>query len=126
MKTIFLVTCLGAALCSAALQAETISISNWTPEFQGIDYASGTIVDNGNTSVAYGLRIDLAAPGIRFTTTPPGGSLNTVSETTTQFLEKTGASGHQRQLLCALLPSWAAGQDSNRLGRFKRHLGGAP
>lgn len=91
MKAIFLTTCLGAALCSAALQAETISISSWTPEFQGIDYASGTLVDNGNTSVAYGLRIDLAAPGIQFTTTPPGGSLNTISETTSQFLEKTGA-----------------------------------
>lgn len=79
-----------AVWANSSLQASTVAISSWTPEFQGIDYASGTVMDDGNTSLAYGLRVDLTAPGIGFTTTPPGGKLNTISQTTSQFLQGSG------------------------------------
>lgn len=89
-RRLILAACVGALACGGGLEAESISISTWTPQYQGIDYATGVLDDNGATSVGYALRIDLNAPGIGFTTTPQGGSLNTVSETTSQFLQRSG------------------------------------
>lgn len=78
-----------ASLFAAGGQAANISVGSWTPLYQGIDFTTGTI--NGtDASVAYALRINLAAPGIGFYTTPPGGSLNTIGETTSQFLDSSG------------------------------------
>jgi exopolysaccharide biosynthesis protein len=82
---------LGAVfLCCVHSQAASVTTSGWTPLYQGIDYATGSI-SGTDSSVAYAVRIDLTAPGIGFFTTPKGGTLNTVSETTSQFLVSSGA-----------------------------------
>jgi hypothetical protein len=76
--------------------ATTISVSAFSPQFVGIDLAKATILSDAdasvvNTSVASIERIDLTAPGIGFTTTPPSGPLETTSQTSSQFLQSTGA-----------------------------------
>jgi exopolysaccharide biosynthesis protein len=76
--------------------ATTIGVSSFSPQFVGVDLAKATILsdaDSGsvNTSVAFIERIDLTAPGIGFTTTPPSGPLETTSQSTSQFLQSTGA-----------------------------------
>jgi hypothetical protein len=86
---------MGLASATSA-SATTVGISPFSPQFVGIDLARATILSNAdasvvNTSVAYVERIDLTAPGIGFTTTPPSGSLETTSQTTSQFLQSTGA-----------------------------------
>ena len=80
---------LAATLVGIPAVASTVSIGDWTPLYQGIDFSTGTI-SGTDASVAYALRIDLTAAGVGFYTTPKGGSLNTVSETTSQFLEGSG------------------------------------
>lgn len=64
-----------------------ISLSPWRPEFQGVDLAQATFAG----SVGYVDRIDLNAPGIGFTTTPHSGPLATIAQTTSQFLQSSGA-----------------------------------
>jgi len=54
-------------------------------QFVGVDLAKATILSNAdsasaNTSVAFIERIDLTAPGVGFTTTPPSGPLETTSQ----------------------------------------------
>src|SRR6202046_3603910 len=76
--------------------ATTIGVSSFSPQFVGVDLAKATILSDAdsnvvNTSVAFIERIDLTAPGIGFTTTPPSGPLETTSQTTSQFLQSTGA-----------------------------------
>jgi hypothetical protein len=75
--------------------AASITLSSWVPQFEGIGLAQATILSSAasttvNTSVAYVDRVDLTAPGIGFTTTPPSGSLETTSQTTSQFLLSSG------------------------------------
>jgi len=69
--------------------AQNVTVSRWKPAFVGIDQATGSI-DGTDASQAYAVRIDLRAPGIEFYTAPHQGSLNTVAETTSSFLEKYG------------------------------------
>ncbi len=62
----------------------------------GVDLATATIRSDAdssvvNTSVAFIERIDLTASGVGFTTTPSSGPLETTSQTTSQFLQSTGA-----------------------------------
>jgi hypothetical protein len=92
-----LAMCAIVGLASAApASATSISISSFTPQFVGVDLATATILSDAdstvvNTSVAYIERIDLTAPGIGFTTTPASGPLETTSQSTSQFLQSTGA-----------------------------------
>ncbi len=72
-----------------ASEAANISVGTWSPLYQGIDFTTGTI-DGTDASVAYAVRVNLHAPGVGFYTTPHGGSLNTIGETTSQFLESSG------------------------------------
>lgn len=67
----------------------TVSVSPWTPIFQGIDQSSGTIYGT-NASVANAVRIDTTAAGISFLTTPKSGPQQTISETTSQFVTRYG------------------------------------
>src|ERR1700730_14889284 len=89
--------CAIAALASAtAAGATTISVSSFSPQFVGVDLAKATLLSNAdsasvNTSVAVIERIDLTAPGVGFTPTPPSGPLETTSQSTSQFLQSTGA-----------------------------------
>ena len=88
------VVALGTLAASAI--ADTITLSSWVPQFEGVSLATATILSSAdsttvNTSVAYIERIDLTAPGIGFTTTPPSGPLETTSQTTSQFLQSSGA-----------------------------------
>ncbi len=93
--TIIICATIGLASATAA-GATTISVSSFSPQFVGIDLAKATILSEAdsasiNTSVAFIERIDLTAPGVGFTTTPPSGPLETTSQTTSQFLQSTGA-----------------------------------
>jgi len=78
------------ALAGLPACASDITLGAWTPLYQGVDYATATL-SGADASTAYGVRVDLSAPGIGFLTTPKGGSLNTISETTSQFLKGSGA-----------------------------------
>jgi exopolysaccharide biosynthesis protein len=71
-------------------------MSAFSPQFVGVDLAKATILSDAdssmvNTSIAYIERIDLTAPGVGFTTTPHSGPLETTSQSTSQFLQSTGA-----------------------------------
>jgi hypothetical protein len=83
---------LSAFLISAAAlpaAASTVKVGEWKPAFIGIEQTTATI-DGQNASVAYALRIDLKAPGIRFYSTPHQGSQQTIASTDSQFLVKYG------------------------------------
>ena len=92
-----LVMCAIVGLASAtSASATSISVSPFSSQFVGVDLATAKILSDAdsnvvNTSVAFIERIDLTAPGIGFTTTPPSGPLETTSQSTSQFLQSTGA-----------------------------------
>ena len=93
--TIAVCAIVGLASATSA-SAATIGVSSFTPQFVGVDLATATILSNAdssvvNTSVAFIERIDLTAPGVGFTTTPASGPLETTSQSTSQFLQSTGA-----------------------------------
>src|ERR1700677_4236509 len=93
--TLALCAIVGLASATSA-SATTVGVSSFTPQFVGVDLATATILSNAdssvvNTSVAFIERIDLTAPGISFTTTRPSGPLETTSQSTSQFLQSTGA-----------------------------------
>jgi exopolysaccharide biosynthesis protein len=79
-----------ATFCLTAADAATFDVSSYTPLFQGIDYATADIEGGSGHSEAFVVRIDLNAPGIGFYTTPHSGSLETMSQTTSQFLGSSG------------------------------------
>lgn len=83
----FSVCLVSAAVLPAA--ASTVKVNHWRPAFIGIDETTATI-DGQDASVAYALRIDLQAPGIRFYSTPHQGTQQTVASTDSQFLVKYG------------------------------------
>jgi hypothetical protein len=81
---------------ATSASAASISVSSFSAQFVGVDLATAKILSDAdssvvNTSIAYIERIDLTAPGIGFTTTPPSGPLETTSQSTSQFLQSTGA-----------------------------------
>jgi hypothetical protein len=71
-------------------QAATFSFASYTSLFQGIDYTTADIEGGSGHSEAFVVRIDLDAPGIGFYTTPHTGPLETMSQTTSQFLQANG------------------------------------
>lgn len=77
-------------LCMQAGAAE-VAISGFSPLYIGVDHATATVPSNPSdagaprTSRAYIVRVDLKSPGIAFTATPQSGTLETTSETTSQF-----------------------------------------
>ena len=71
-------------------QAATFSIGSYTSLFQGIDYTTADIEGSSGHSEAFVMRIDLNAPGIGFYTTAHSGPLETMSQTTSQFLQANG------------------------------------
>ena len=79
-----------ATFALTVAQAATFSIGSYTSLFQGIDVATADIEGGSGHSEAFVLRIDLDAPGIGFYTTPHSGSLETMSQTTSQFLQANG------------------------------------
>lgn len=80
-----------ATFALTAAQAATFNIETYTPLFQGIDYAAADIEGASGHSEAFVVRVDLNAPGIGFYTTPHSGPLETMSQTTRQFLQASGA-----------------------------------
>jgi hypothetical protein len=78
-------------------QAQIVSVTPYSPIYQGISEATATIQASAGTAYGYVMQINLDAPGISFTTTPltaagsAGGSVETTSQTTAQFLQSTGA-----------------------------------
>lgn len=75
------------ALITCANAVAQVKISAWAPVYRGIDQA-GASIDGKDASVAYAMRIDLKAKGISFITTPHSGSLETTSETVTDFAKQ--------------------------------------
>jgi hypothetical protein len=86
----------GASALTSA-QAQIVSVTPYTPIYQGINEATATIQASAGTAYGYVMQINLDAPGIGFTTTPltaggsAGGTVETKSQTTAQFLQSTGA-----------------------------------
>jgi hypothetical protein len=87
------VAALVAAAATAGAHADTISIGNYTPIFQGISAAGATV----NGQFASVLQINLDAPGISFTTSPicsgctaTAGANVVTKQTAGQFLTSTG------------------------------------
>jgi exopolysaccharide biosynthesis protein len=89
-RTLAAVAGLLATFGVTVAQAATFNIESYTPLFQGIDYTTADIEGGSGHSEAFVVRIDLDAPGIGFTTTPHSGPLETMSQTTSQFLQTTG------------------------------------
>lgn len=88
MKTILPAVAASAAMLLGGAVHATVAMSSWTPLYQGIEFATAHVSGAGiDLQQAQALRVDLTAPGIGFVTTPPGGKLNTVAETTSQFLK---------------------------------------
>lgn len=75
------------ALAAAPAIAAPIEVGEYRAFYQGVELARVTTGD----SRAYALRIDLQEPEVGFAATPPSGPLETVAQTTPQFLEETGA-----------------------------------
>ena len=82
-----LVAVLALAATPAPALAAPIEIGEYRAFYQGVELARVTTGD----SRAFALRIDLEEPGVAFAATPPSGPLETVAQTTPQFLEETGA-----------------------------------
>jgi hypothetical protein len=87
------ISALVAAVAAAGAHADTISIGNYTPIFQGISEAGATI-DGQFASV---LQINVDAPGISFTTSPlcsgcvaTAGANVVTKQTAAQFLASSG------------------------------------
>jgi exopolysaccharide biosynthesis protein len=64
-----------------------VKVTGWSPVYVGIDQATGSI-DGKDASVVYAMRVDLKAKGISFISTPHSGTMDTISDTTTQFVKK--------------------------------------
>jgi hypothetical protein len=99
IRIAFAVSALLAASAFNSAQAATFDIGTYTDLFQGIDETTATIQGGSGISQAYIVRVDLTAPGVSFTTTPgaPGTTPNAgtspevMTQTTSQFLQSTGA-----------------------------------
>ena len=94
--TLAMCAIIGLASATSASAATTVGVSPFSPQFIGIDLATATILSDAdsasvNTSIAFIERIDLTARGVGFTTTPPSSPLETTSQSTSQFLQSTGA-----------------------------------
>jgi len=69
-----------------------IQVQPWMPLYQGVDTTVGTAdASDGRAQLVTALRVDLTAAGIGFTSTASNGiaPLDTLSQTTTQFLNAT-------------------------------------
>ena len=89
LNRLYLLPAVAAVFCASSLAA-SISVGVWSPLFQGISQTTPA-KDGPVPPAVYAVRVDLTAPDIGFHTTPQSGSLNTISETTSQFLERSGA-----------------------------------
>ena len=76
--------------------ASQVTQSGFSPLYLGVDYKTATVPSNPattggvpTTSRAYIARIDLRAPGVALLATAHNGSLNTTSETISQFAIRT-------------------------------------
>jgi len=81
-----------ALVLAAALAAPGPALADVavTHPFVGVTHIQRTQVSPRLLSMHI-IQIDLKAPGIRFLVTPPGGPMDTVKETTRQFLTREGA-----------------------------------
>lgn len=75
-----------AVLMVSSLWAE-VKVQPWTPVYVGVEQTMG-LIDGKDASAFYAMRVDLQEKGISVVTTPQEGKLDTVSETTSDFLKK--------------------------------------
>jgi hypothetical protein len=95
----FAVPTLLAAFAFTSAQAATFTIGSYTGLFQGVAETTAAVQGSSGTSEAYIVRVDLAAPGVSFTTTQgapsdtpnAGTGAEVMTQTTSQFLKSTGA-----------------------------------
>ncbi len=83
-----------AILMTSSMASAGKKFDAWTPLYHGIDHARG-ISDgsDGRPQIVTAIRVDLTASGLSFTSTPGNGRapLDTLSETTSEFLDRTAA-----------------------------------
>lgn len=83
------VVCLILLVFSADHASAVISVQPWQPLYRGVDLTVGTAdASDGRVQRVTAVRIDLSAPGVGFTSTASNGGspLDTLSQTTTEFL----------------------------------------
>lgn len=76
-----------AVLCATQMACAEVKMTEWTPQFVGVESATGSI-DGPHPSVFYAMKIDLKAKGITLYSSPQAGPLDTVADTTSHFLMK--------------------------------------
>src|SRR6187399_723017 len=77
-------------LCVYSARA-TITVSPWLPIYQGIEFASGEADTNEvRLQKVRAVRVDLSNPAVAFFSTPAGGPLETIGQTTTTFVNSYG------------------------------------
>ncbi len=86
LSLVFCPMVLATTLLARRAEATPVTLGPLTPIYQGVNYETATV----GGSQAYAVSVDLTAPGIGLTTTPPGGTLETVGQTTSQFLTSSG------------------------------------
>jgi len=74
-----------ACLVAIAPLRAQLKAGPWTPAYQGVEIASGDAPEPRRQKV-FAVRVDLRAPGVALFTTPHAGPVETVSETTSEFL----------------------------------------
>jgi len=91
MRTFNILVATFVASVALTANAADITQSGFSPLYTGVDFETATVPSNptaagaATTSKAYITRIDLKAPGIAFMATPHSGTLQTTSETISQF-----------------------------------------
>jgi exopolysaccharide biosynthesis protein len=69
---------------ASSFAVSAVTVGRYTPVYVGVDQAQVT-VPGKHASVAYAMRVDLKAPGIRFMSTPHAGQKETISDTSKDF-----------------------------------------
>ena len=83
-----LVLCLSLNFAKA-----TITVGPWLPIFQGIEFATGEADTNEvRLHKVRAVRVDMSNPAVAFFSTPAGGPMETIGQTTTTFVNTYGCS----------------------------------
>lgn len=85
---------IAVVVATSTISKASTGFDSWIPLFDGVDHARG--ISDGSESrpqIVNAIRVDLTQAGISFASTPSNGRspLETVSQTTTEFLESTAA-----------------------------------
>jgi hypothetical protein len=78
---------------SLNLAKATITVGPWVSIFQGIEFATGeTDTNEVRLHKVRAIRVDMSNPAVAFFSTPAGGPMETIGQTTTTFVNTYGCS----------------------------------